>query len=148
MHKMYIKQIIEKSNKESMNELEHLFIKSIDHIKECDYELYCEIERKLYEALYGKKIIESKAEEIIMNMKPYGCKYSLEDSKKIQMKYGMTSIDAIEYWLVINSAYNDYHNLFDENEEMYAKFTKEFIEDKDANEHKVYTYFTKIPKKD
>jgi hypothetical protein len=47
----------------------------------------------------------------------------------------------------MNSAYNDYNNLFEENVEWYAKFSKDFIIDPDAIDEKVYCYFMKIPRK-
>ena len=46
----------------------------------------------------------------------------------------------------MNSAYNDYRDLFDDNLDMYVHFTKKFINDEDAKEGKVFTYFMKIPK--
>lgn len=47
----------------------------------------------------------------------------------------------------MNSAYNDFHNLFDEDISKYVEYTKSFIKDEDAVEDKVYKYFTKIAKK-
>ncbi len=47
----------------------------------------------------------------------------------------------------MNSAYNDYEDLFKDSVEYYAKFSRDFIKDEDAVDEKVYIYFTKIPKK-
>ena len=47
----------------------------------------------------------------------------------------------------MNSAINDYEDLFKDNIEWYAKFSKDFIDDEDAIDEKVYVYFMKIPKK-
>jgi hypothetical protein len=47
----------------------------------------------------------------------------------------------------MNSAYNDYHDLFAENVDYYVKYTNNFIKDEDAVDDKVYYYFTMIPKK-
>ena len=46
----------------------------------------------------------------------------------------------------MNSAYNDYNDIFKDNVEWYAKFSKDFIDDEDAKEGKVYYYFSMIPK--
>jgi hypothetical protein len=46
----------------------------------------------------------------------------------------------------MNSAYNDYNDLFKDNIEYYAKFSKDFIKDEDAKEDKVYYYFSMIPR--
>lgn len=48
--------------------------------------------------------------------------------------------------IVMNSAWNDYNDLFKDNVEWYAKFAYDFIKDEDAVEDKVYYYFTMIPK--
>jgi hypothetical protein len=46
----------------------------------------------------------------------------------------------------MNSAYNDYNDIFKDNIEMYARYSKDFIQDEDAVEDKVYYYFSMIPK--
>jgi hypothetical protein len=46
----------------------------------------------------------------------------------------------------MNSAYNDYYDLFKDNVEYYAKYAHGFIKDEDAVDDKVYYYFTMIPK--
>ena len=48
----------------------------------------------------------------------------------------------------MNSTYNDFHNLFDEDISKYVEYTKSFIKDEDAKEDKVFLYFTTIPKRD
>ena len=46
--------------------------------------------------------------------------------------------------MVINSAYNDYKDIFGEDIEGYARFTIDFIQDEDAKEGKIFKYFTQI----
>lgn len=46
----------------------------------------------------------------------------------------------------MNSAYNDYNDIFNDTVDYYARFSKDFIKDPDAVEDKVYYYFTMIPK--
>lgn len=147
MHKMYINKIVESGSAEDLKKLESLLGKAIDHIKECDYELYKCMETELYTAIYGKKFTENMARDIINNMKPYGCHFSLEESKSIQNQYGLTNLEPMEFWIVINSAYNDYRDILEDNIEMYAKFAKNFIMDEDAVKDKVWEYFCVIPKK-
>lgn len=84
------------------------------------------------------------ADEIISNMRPYGEKFSLEQSREVQDRYGMNNIRDVDFWITLNSAYNDYRDLFGDNMEMYAMFAKDFIEDEDAKQGKVFKYFTKI----
>ena len=47
----------------------------------------------------------------------------------------------------MNMAYNNYHDMFEEDLDKYVEYSKLFIHDEDAAEGKVYTYFMKIPKK-
>lgn len=48
----------------------------------------------------------------------------------------------------MNSAFNDYNDIFKDNVELYAKFSRDFIKDEDAVDEKVYYYFTMLPKGD
>lgn len=71
---------------------------------------------------------------------------ALEETRQVQQQYGLMGIRNIDFWVVMNSAYNDYHDIFGDDVEMYARFTKDFIQDEDAKEGKVFRYFTKIAK--
>jgi hypothetical protein len=148
MHIKYVDKIVEKGNKESMEMLDHVFDKAMEHIEECDEELYHKLCNKLYVALNGKILTEEKAKEIVKNMKPYSTHWTLEETKQVQSKYGMTNIRDIDFFVVMNSAYNDYKDLFDTDVEMYAKFSKNFIDDKDAKKDKVFIYYMNIPERD
>lgn len=147
MHKMYVRSIIEKSSKEDMEKLEQMFDKAVDHLKECDQELYKEMEMELYTIVNGKVFTEDMARDIINSMRPYGMHWSLDESRQVQSQYGLTNINEMDFWIVLNSAYNDYKNIFEDNIEMYAKFVKDFIMDEDAVKDKVWEYFCVIPKK-
>lgn len=57
----------------------------------------------------------------------------------------MQDINPIDFYIVMNSAYNDYKELFRDNLEMYVVYSQLFIEDEDAKKDKVFLYFTKIP---
>ena len=48
----------------------------------------------------------------------------------------------------MNSAYNDFYDLFGEELENYVRYSKMFIKDDDAKEDKVFLYFVNIPKED
>lgn len=145
MYKKYVDQIINGENKESMECLEDIFYIAMDHIRECDNDLYDNLEMKLYVIVNGKQLNEDMAKKIIMKMKPYGMKYTLEDIKNILKDFNL-SLNPIDFWVVMNSAYNDYRPLFGDNLEMYVKYSKLFIDDEDAKPGKVFTYFLCIPK--
>lgn len=147
MHKYYIKEIIEKGTKEQMHELKCVFEDTIEYIKEHDHDYYADVEEELYEIVYGMCFTEDKAREIITNMRPYGMRVSMEHAKQIMVQHGITNADPMDFWIVMNAMMNDYYDVFGDDEEMYVHLAKHFIHDEDAGDHKVYKYFTTIPKK-
>lgn len=147
MHKYYIEKILESHDNSKIKKLEDVLIDTISYMKSLDLDEYESIECELYEISEGKLLNEDKAKNIIIKMKPYGMKWTLEETEQIRKTNSITSIRPIDFWIVMNSAYNDYHNLFNDNLNMYISYTKDFINDEDASEYKVYDYFTIIPKK-
>ena len=148
MHiKKYIQMIVENGRQEDMEELSDILDETINIIKEYDHSLYDKYKMCLYKMAYGNSFDEEMAEDIIRNMKPYGMRFSIEDSRQIQSQFGLDNINPIDFWIVINSAYNDYRDLFEDNLEMYARYARDFIEDEDAKQDKVFVYFTTIPNK-
>lgn len=145
MHKQYIEEIIKLGKQEGMEYLEYVFDETMEHLKKCDPEMYDKLEMKLYVAANGKKMNEEMATKIIQKMKPYGMKWTLEETSDI-LKEHRWDLSNVDFWIVMNSAYNDFRELFGEDVETYAQYSKLFIKDSDAKEGKVYTYFTEIPK--
>ena len=142
--KEYIMQIVAKGNPEDMQKLTEMLDEIIIKIKVFDEECYEYYKCELYEMVYGKNLTEEKAKHIIEEMKPYGMKWTLEQTRDVQRSRGLNNIRDIDFWVVMNSAYNDFHELFDEDLERYVMYTKLFIDDVDAVEGKTYEYFTKI----
>ena len=68
-------------------------------------------------------------------------RWSYEETRNLQRQRGINDIDDNEFFVVINSAYNDYKDLFGEDLESYIRFTIDFIKDEDAKEGKVFKYF-------
>jgi hypothetical protein len=147
MHKYYVEKIITSKDPDKLKKLGDVIIDTISYMKSLDVEEYEDIECDLYEISEGRVLNEEKAKYIIENMKPYGIHWTLDQTEQVRKQYGLSTIRPIDFWVVMNSAYNDYHDLFENNLEMYVKFAKDFISDEDANEDKVYTYFMTIPKK-
>lgn len=147
MHKLYINKIIDSKDMEKCRQLGDLFIGAIDFIKQVDTDEYEDLECDLYEISEGRILNEEKATYIINEMKPYGMHWTLEQTESVRKDNGFSTIRPVDFWIVMNMAYNDYHNLFEENLDQYAKYSKLFILDEDAEDDKIYTYFTEIPKK-
>ena len=146
MHSCLMEKIIKDGKKEGMDLLGDVFNKAMEYLEEHNEEKYEDLEMCLYEGAYGKVLTEEKAREIIMDMHPYGMKWTIDQTKDVQKQFGMTDMRDVDFWIVMNMAYNDYHDLFDDDVEMYMKYAKNFIKDEDAKEGKVYTYFTRIPR--
>lgn len=141
--KKYVSKIMTSDDNSKKDELINFVSHIIEHTDTIDKE---EIERELYEMSEGKVLNEEKAGKLIEAMKPYGKKWTLEETEGVRKQYGYEDIRPVDFWIVMNSAYNDYEDLFKDNVEYYAKFTKDFICDEDAKEDKVYYYFSMIPR--
>jgi len=143
-YKKYITKILSSGDTDKIEEMSEYMEYIIDMVGDRELE---KVEQKLYEIAEGKVLNEDMAKEIIEDMKPYGMKWTLTDTEGVRGNYGYSDIRPVDFWIVMNSAYNDYHDLFEENIEWYAKFSKDFIIDPDAIDEKVYCYFMKIPRK-
>ena len=153
MYKETINDIIESDNKEMLKSLTKTLDTVMQYLYQNNYDLYKEIELDLYIATNGKKLNKDMAYEIIMNMKPYQIHWSLEETESIRDMYNLSDIRDVDFWVVMNSKYNDNKdtverfvpNDTEKQLEMYVYLTRDFIKDKDAKEGKVFTYFTEIP---
>lgn len=143
-YKKYITKILNSGDANKVEEMSEYMEYIIDMVGDRELE---KVEQKLYEIAEGKVLNEDMAKEIIEDMKPYGMKWALTDTENVRSNFGYSDIRPVDFWIVMNSAYNDYHDLFEENVEWYAKFSKDFITDPDAIDEKVYCYFMKIPRK-
>ena len=146
--KEMLNTIIDKGRLDDMYALNDMLDNLICDLKEQKPKLYEKYKTELYEMAYGKVLTEEMAKDIIMAMEPYHMKWSLEETSQVQRQYDLEKIRDIDFWIVMNSAYNDYKDLFNDDLEQYVKFTKLFIMDKDGKEDKVYLYFCTIPKED
>ena len=144
MHKHLLEQIKERKTSEDVECLADSLEMVLDEIKEEHPKFYEHIETKLYEIIHGKNLTYEKAEKAIMNMKPYRMHWSEEEVKEVLRAHSI-DLPIIDAWVVMNMAYNDFHEMFKEDLEMYLEYTKLFIKDEDAKPGKVYTYITEIP---
>jgi len=137
----YIERIIEKDNVDDMYELSNILEDLMELIEVKDKPNYKKYSMKLYKMAYGNNLTKELAEEIVSQMRPYGQKWSFNQATDVKERYGLNDIKSADFYAVMNSAYNDYHDIFDENVDMYVKFAVDFIKDEDAREGKVLTYF-------
>jgi len=139
-----IEKIVDNGRIEDMNELSDMLEDTIEMLEEYYPDKYKEYQVKLYEMAYGCVLNEEMAKEIVSKMQPYGEKWNIEKTSEIQRQYGLNFREP-DFYVVINSAYNDYNDLFGDDTEKYVRFTNDFINDEDGKKDKVYLYFTIIP---
>lgn len=136
----YIDKIIEEGSDEDMEKLEDMMIDLIYDLKRYDEEKAHKYKMCLYKMAYGEVLSEEMAEHIVEEMKPEGEHWTKEQTTSVKNQYGFNVRD-LDFWVVMNMAYNDYKDLFRDNLEMYAKFSNAFINDPDAKKGKVFRTF-------
>lgn len=141
----YIEKIVDNGKIEDMQELSDMLEDTMEIIKDYDKECYKDFEMKLYKMAYGNHLNKAMAEEIVHKMRPFGERWNFEETRNLQEQRGINDIDTVSFYTVINSAYNDYKDLFGEDLESYIRFTIDFIKDEDAKQDKVFLYYTTIP---
>ena len=139
-----IEKIVDNGRIEDMNELSDMLEDTIEMLEEYYPDKYNEYKVRLYEMAYGCVLNEEMANEIVSKMKPYGEKWTIKETENMQRQRGLNFREP-DFYVVINSAYNDYNDLFGDDIEKYVRFTNDFINDEDGKKDKVYLYFTIIP---
>jgi hypothetical protein len=136
-----IQKIIDDGRIEDMHKLSDILEDSLEMLEKYDKECYKKYEIELYKMAYGQNLSKEMAVEIVHNMRPTGERWAIEETQEIQKQFGLENINSIDFYAVLNMAYNDYKNLFKDNLEMYVTYTDDFINDEDARPHKVFHYF-------
>lgn len=144
--KKMIQKIADEGNRDEMEELSDILDEVICVIKEYDEALYEDYKMQLYRMAYGNTFTQEMAEKIVSKMRPYKEHWTLDETREVQYQYGVSDIDELDFYIVMNSAYNDFRDLFGDNIEMYVRYTVNFINDEDAKDGKVFLYFTTIVK--
>lgn len=139
-----IQKIVDNGRVEDMETLSDILEDTMQEIEKYDKECYDKYVMELYKMAYGNTFNKQMAEEIVSKMRPYGKRWSMEETKQLQEQYGIDNVRNADFFVVMNSAYNDYRDLFAEDIESYIKFTMDFIEDEDAKPDKVFLYYTTI----
>ena len=143
MHKVYMKDIDFAKHKESLTDIIDMLM---CEVRETEPELYKHIECTLYEDAYGKKISEEMAHEWVRSMQPVGMHWKHEETMEAMRNLGY-NLNPTEFFVVANMMYNDYFNLVREDEMLALKLAKDWLEDTDAKEHKLYEYWKHIIKR-
>jgi hypothetical protein len=138
IHK-YIEKIVENGNNEEMQELSEILEELMYKLKNNDPKCYHKYKMKLYELAYGKVLNEDIAVEWVESMQPES-KWTMEETTSVKNQYGLNDISDIDFYVVLNMMYSDYHKIIGENVDMYVKMAKAWLEDSDVAEGKLYNY--------
>ena len=144
-----IEKIIKDGDIEEMHKLSEILEDIMELLEEYDKDMYKKYEMCIYKMAYGEVLSKEMAEEIVSNMRPYGKRWTLEESRKIQNQFGLDNISPIDFFTVLNRNFNDSKDTAEkftknpeEELEFYVCLTKDFIMDEDAKPGKVFLYFT------
>lgn len=99
---------------------------------------------ELYVLAYRNVLNRQMAEEIVSKMRPFGKRWDIEETQQIQNQYGLNNIRSVDFFIVMNSSFNDFRNIFEDDIEKYIKFSVDFIQDEDAKPDKIFLYYTTI----
>ena len=139
-----IQRIVDNGRLEDMKELSDMLEDTLEIIEKYDKECYDKYLMQLYKMAYGTTFTRQMAEQIVSKMRPFGQRWSLEEIQKFQDEFGIDNVRTTDFYIVANSAYNDFRDLFGDDIEKYIKFTMDFIQDEDAKIDKVFLYYTTI----
>ena len=147
-----IEKIVKDGDVREMQQLSEVLEDVMELLEKYDQDAYKKYEMCIYKMAYGTILSKEMAEEIVSNMKPYRMRWDLEETRQIQQQYGLDNIRPIDFFVVLNSKYNDnketvekFAKSQEEKLEMYVSLAKDFIMDEDAKEDKVFIYYTQIP---
>ena len=140
-----IQKIVDNGKVEDMETLSDILEDTMEELEKYYKDCFDKYTMKLYKMAYGNVFNKEMAEEVVSKMRPYGERWNIEESQRIMEQYDINMVRIIDFYIFINSAYNDYKNLFEDDIEKYVRFTMDFIQDEDAKPDKVFTYFTTIP---
>lgn len=140
-----IQRIVDNGRVEDMETLSDILEDTMEEIEKYDKECYDKYIMELYKMAYGNILSKQMAQDIVTKMRPYGERWNIEETQRMQQEYGLDNIRKEDFYVVINSGYNDYNDIFKDNIEMLIKYTIDFIDDEDAKKDKVFLYYTTIP---
>ena len=147
MIKKYIEKIIENRNVEDMEKLGEILSEIIYFMKENHQEIYEKYKIELYEMAFGKKISEEMAENWVKSMKPVGLHWTIEETTNAMQSLGY-NMNRVDFFVVANMMYNDYFDIVKEDEEIALRLARDWLNDVDSIDDKLYCYWKNIVKKD
>lgn len=130
--------IYSNSDKERMEEMNEVYYRMADYIKEADPDKYRNF---VYEAeCVAFEYDKDDAEECVHKMKPYGEHWTHEDVRNYLMDKDVGE-NICDYYVAMNMAYNDYKRTAEkygmDKVEFYYDIAHDYIHDIDGGKYKV-----------
>lgn len=146
----YIEKIVNNGKPEDMEELSEILEDLMYIVKDYDEDCYEKYKMKLYEMAYGKVLTKEMAEDWVKDMKPMA-KWDYDTTTEVKKQVGITDIDDISFYVVMNMLYSDMKNILgdgdtDESISNYIEATKDWLHDEDIGKNKLYDYWKYVVK--
>lgn len=113
--------------------------------KEHDHKLYHHIKSEIYEMEHGKTITPELAEKWVNSMEPHGQRFSMQEVVNHLRAHGI-ELDHTAAYVVVNMMANDFSDVVSTNLDLAARLAKDWLNDTDAVENKLYCYYKHIVK--
>lgn len=140
MHKTTITNIIQSNDMTKLKDLAYETIDILNCLEDLSEEDYAQHELNIYEILNGKKISEEIAVDWVENMKPYGTKWTLEETTR-ELRNKNWNLEPIDFFVVANMMFNDYNDIVLDNVDLALELAKDWLKDSDVKENKLYNYY-------
>lgn len=135
-----IRNIIDSNNIEKLKMLACTAEDMLETIEKLDENKYAKYELDIYEISNGKKISEEIAMNWVASMKPVGMHWTMDETTSAMRDRGW-NLDPVEFFVVANMIFNDYNDLIADDAEMTLKMAKDWLQDVDSKENKLYNYY-------
>lgn len=150
MVKEYIGTIVQNGKKEDMDRLSDIMQHTLHKLEEYDPDDYKDYKIELYEMAYGKTLTKEMAEKWVNSMVPSG-KWNYETTSLVRKQNGITNIDDISFYVVMNMLYSDMSNVLGDGDSpesitKYIEATKDWLNDEDVGANKLYKYWRYVAK--
>lgn len=86
------------------------------------------------------------ADEWVKDMKPFGKKWTIEETTSAMKSLGFNHRD-VDYYVAANNEYNDHYSTMKDDEQLALKFAHDWLSDVDAVADKAYCYWKYIVKR-
>lgn len=135
--------IYHENDREKMEKMNEVYYKIADYVKDTSPDKYRQYMEMAEDIAYTMDVPKAKA--YVKAMMPYGQHWNYEDVKKYVMEKGIAEEQAWEYYMVMNSMYNDYKRTAEkhgtDSAEFYYDLAYDYINDVDGKKHKIARYF-------